>query len=95
MELINGWVILGFAGQFLFGCRFIIQWLASERKKEVVIPLAFWYCSIGGGAILLIYAIYRQDPVFILGQATGLLIYIRNLVLRARHQRRIKIVNEP
>lgn len=56
-----------------------MQWLASERRKESVVPIAFWYFSIGGGLILLSYAIHRRDPVFILGQATGLLIYSRNL----------------
>lgn len=88
MKMINGWILLGLAGQLLFFCRFLIQWVASERKKQVVIPVAFWYCSLGGGAILLIYAIWRRDPVFILGQGAGLFIYIRNLILRARHKKR-------
>ena len=56
-----------------------MQWIASERQKQSVIPTAFWFLSIGGGAILLIYAIHRRDPVFIAGQLTGLLIYTRNL----------------
>ncbi len=73
------WIIVGFAGQACFTSRFLIQWLASERQKKSVIPIAFWYCSIMGGAILLTYAIYRKDPVFILGQSTGLIIYLRNL----------------
>jgi len=80
----NPWVILGLAGQVLFGARFIIQWVASEIKKESYIPLVFWYLSIGGGAILLAYAIYRKDPVFIVGQSTGLIVYIRNLILISR-----------
>ncbi len=75
------WVIVGFLGQFLFFMRFFIQWLASERKKESTIPLAFWYCSIAGGFILLLYALYRRDPVFIAGQSLGILIYARNLYL--------------
>ena len=75
------WVIVGFLGQFLFFMRFFIQWLASERKKESVIPLAFWYCSIAGGFVLLLYAIYRRDPVFITGQSCGIFIYARNLYL--------------
>jgi len=77
----NGWLILGFTGQLLFGLRFLVQWLCSERKKESYIPIIFWYFSIGGGIILLTYAIYRKDPVFIVGQSMGLIVYVRNLVL--------------
>lgn len=77
IELI--WLIVGFAGQFLFFMRFFVQWIASERKKESVIPVQFWYFSIGGGLLLLTYAIYRKDPVFIMGQSLGVLIYARNL----------------
>ena len=73
------WLIVGFLGQALFGSRFLLQWLASEREKRSVVPVAFWFCSIAGGAVLLSYAIYRQDPVFICGQALGILIYSRNL----------------
>ncbi|HEB69517.1 MAG TPA: lipid A biosynthesis protein [Desulfobulbus sp.] len=73
------WLIVGFAGQACFTSRFLIQWLVSEQQKKSIIPLAFWYFSILGGATLLSYAIYRKDPVFILGQSTGLLIYFRNL----------------
>lgn len=61
--------------------RFLVQWVASERKGESVIPLAFWYFSMGGGLILLTYAIHIRDPIFILGQSSGALIYLRNLVL--------------
>ena len=75
------WLIVGFTGQFCFAARFFIQWIASEKAKKSVVPLSFWYFSIFGGLILLIYAIYRLDPVFILGQASGLFIYVRNLVL--------------
>lgn len=82
------WLAIGFLGQLLFFMRFFIQWLASERKKQSVIPLAFWYFSIGGGLILLFYAMYRRDPVFALGQAGGLLIYARNLYLIHKKQRR-------
>ncbi len=85
--LSNPWVIFGFMGQLSFSLRFLIQWIASERRKESVIPIAFWYFSLGGGLILLIYAIYRQDPVFILGQATGSMIYVRNLMLIYRKRR--------
>ena len=75
------WLIVGFAGQILFGLRFLIQWVASEIKKESHIPIIFWYFSIGGGIILLTYAIHRKDPVFIFGQSTGLIVYLRNLRL--------------
>ena len=73
------WMIIGFSGQLCFSMRFIIQWLATEKKKESVIPKAFWLFSLLGGIILLIYAIKKQDAVFIVGQAAGLLIYTRNL----------------
>ena len=75
------WIGIGFLGQAMFSMRFIVQWIASERSKRSVIPQAFWYFSLLGGLTLLSYAIYRLDPVFILGQATGLFIYIRNLML--------------
>ena len=75
------WVIIGFIGQALFGARFIIQWIVSEKRGESTIPLAFWYCSIGGSIVLLTYAIHREDPVFIVGQSLGSIIYIRNLIL--------------
>lgn len=72
-------LIVGFGGQGLFASRFIIQWISSESVGRSVIPIGFWYCSIGGGAVMLIYAIWREDPVFISGQGLGLLIYLRNL----------------
>lgn len=75
------WLTIGFVGQALFFGRFFVQWLASEKLKQSVIPRAFWYFSLGGGLVLLAYAVHRRDPVFILGQATGLLIYFRNLWL--------------
>jgi lipid-A-disaccharide synthase-like uncharacterized protein len=78
------WVVIGFLGQAFFSARFVVQWLASERARRSVVPLAFWFLSLGGGATLLAYAIYRQDPVFIAGQGTGLLIYLRNLMLIRR-----------
>ncbi|SFI03324.1 lipid-A-disaccharide synthase N-terminal domain-containing protein [Modicisalibacter xianhensis] len=81
------WVGIGFLGQALFSARFIVQWLASERAKRSVMPVAFWFFSLGGGATLLAYALYRQDPVFIVGQATGLLIYMRNLTLIRKERR--------
>jgi lipid-A-disaccharide synthase-like uncharacterized protein len=79
-------MLFGFAGQALFSARFIVQWLASEARKQSVIPLAFWYFSLAGGLFLLIYAILRHDPVFILGQAAGLVVYVRNLVLIFRER---------
>jgi lipid-A-disaccharide synthase-like uncharacterized protein len=83
------WLSVGFLGQAFFSSRFIVQWIASERKKESVVPVSFWFFSIGGGTTLLIYAIYRQDPVFILGQGAGLFVYLRNLYLIRRKQRRL------
>lgn len=73
------WLGLGLFGQALFSARFLVQWLASERRKQSVVPAQFWYFSVGGGLTLLAYAIYRQDPVFILGQGAGLFVYARNL----------------
>ena len=73
--------LLGLAGQLVFSYRFIAQWIASERRAESVIPLSFWFFSIGGGALLFAYALYKGDPVFIVGQGLGLFIYLRNLWL--------------
>ena len=89
---VNRWLIIGFVGQALFGARFIIQWIVSEKKEESTIPLAFWYCSIGGAMILLAYAIHKQDPVFIVGQSLGTIIYIRNLVLIDRKKKALALV---
>jgi lipid-A-disaccharide synthase-like uncharacterized protein len=72
-------ILVGFGGQGLFAMRFIVQWLKSEGERRSVIPLAFWYFSVGGGLVLLLYALWRQDPVIICGQGLGLLIYARNL----------------
>lgn len=73
------WLGLGFVGQAFFFSRFLVQWIASERKKASVIPTHFWFLSIGGGLLLLAYAVYRKDPVFIVGQSIGLVVYSRNL----------------
>lgn len=73
------WLAVGFLGQAMFSMRFLIQWLSSERHRRSIIPVAFWYFSVAGGSFLLAYAIWRLDPVFIVGQAGGLLIYGRNL----------------
>ena len=78
-------LIIGFAGQGIFASRFVIQWIYSENKGESVIPVAFWYLSIFGGIGLLIYAIFRKDPVIITGQLFGIIIYVRNLVLVYRN----------
>lgn len=86
-RLAAAWVCVGFLGQTMFFGRFFVQWIASERAGDSVIPVAFWWFSIGGGAILLAYAVHKQDPVFIFGQAMGLLIYLRNLMLIARRGR--------
>jgi len=75
------WLTIGLLGQALFSARFLVQWIASERRRRSVVPLAFWYFSVGGGVTLLAYAIYRRDPVFILGQGAGLFVYARNLWL--------------
>ena len=77
----DAWLIIGFTGQILFSLRFLVQWLASEKEKKSVIPISFWYFSLGGSFLLLSYALHRQDPVFILGQSMGFFIYIRNLAL--------------
>ena len=77
----------GFVGQALFGARFIIQWIISEKQGESTIPLAFWYCSIGGSIVLLTYAIHKQDIVFIVGQSLGSIVYIRNLILIDRKRK--------
>jgi lipid-A-disaccharide synthase-like uncharacterized protein len=73
------WLLLGFAAQALFTMRFLVQWIASERAGHSVVPLAFWLFSLGGGVLLLIYALYRRDAVFIGGQAFGIFVYLRNL----------------
>jgi lipid-A-disaccharide synthase-like uncharacterized protein len=80
------WLAIGLSGQLLFSLRFLVQWLRSEQAGRSVLPVAFWYLSIGGGLLLLIYALHQQDPVFTLGQLTGLCVYLRNLYLV--HQQR-------
>lgn len=84
------WLIIGFSGQALFSARFLIQWLASERAKESVMPVLFWYFSIFGGTTLFIYALHKEDPVFIVGQGTGLLIYARNLYFIVRNKKSLQ-----
>ncbi|MGB8623685.1 MAG: lipid-A-disaccharide synthase N-terminal domain-containing protein [Paracoccaceae bacterium] len=83
------WVAIGLGGQLMFTARFLVQWIASERAGRSIVPLAFWYFSVAGGVILFAYAVYRKDPVFILGQSMGLFIYLRNLFLIHAERRRI------
>jgi lipid-A-disaccharide synthase-like uncharacterized protein len=84
------WLMIGLAGQALFASRFIIQWFKSELEGRSVIPIAFWYCSVGGGIVLLAYAVYKKDPVFIIGQAAGLVVYGRNLYLIFRERTQLR-----
>lgn len=81
------WLAVGLLGQAMFSARFLVQWLASERKRQSIIPTVFWWLSLAGGSTLLTYALWRRDPVFILGQGMGLVVYLRNLVLIRRHGR--------
>jgi lipid-A-disaccharide synthase-like uncharacterized protein len=86
MKIPPFWLIVGFVGQALFSMRFILQWVQSERARKSVIPVAFWYFSLAGSVVLLAYAIHRVDPVFIFGQAAGIVIYLRNLYLISRER---------
>jgi len=72
-------LILGFSGQAIFGTRFLVQWIYSEKEKKSVIPVSFWYMSLVGSILLLVYACMRRDPVFIIGQSTGFIVYLRNI----------------
>lgn len=81
------WTAVGFAGQALFASRFLVQWVSSERAGRSTVPVAFWYLSVLGGLVLLAYALWRLDPVFIAGQCLGLFVYLRNLML-LRDERR-------
>jgi lipid-A-disaccharide synthase-like uncharacterized protein len=87
------WLTIGFGGQFLFGGRFVVQWLYSEKQRRSVIPIAFWYFSIFGGITLLIYAIHIHNPVFITGQAFGILVYSRNLYFIYKERSRGEITS--
>ena len=84
---LDWWLLLGFLAQGLFTMRFVVQWIASERAGRSVIPVAFWWFSIGGGVLLLVYALYRRDAVFIAGQGFGVFVYLRNLYF-VLHERR-------
>jgi lipid-A-disaccharide synthase-like uncharacterized protein len=84
------WLGIGFLAQALFASRFIVQWIASERAKESVVPVSFWIISLFGGMLLFLYALWRKDPVFILGQGSGIFIYSRNLYLIYKKKKREK-----
>ncbi|MEJ5366019.1 MAG: lipid-A-disaccharide synthase N-terminal domain-containing protein [Desulfosoma sp.] len=84
------WLGVGFSAQALFSARFFVQWIASERAGRSVVPVAFWILSVFGGALLLAYALWRRDPVFIVGQGAGLIIYGRNLYLIYREKRALR-----
>lgn len=86
MTFENWWLCIGLFGQILFSARFIVQWIVSEKQKKSTIPVGFWYLSLGGGILLFVYATYKQDPVFMIGQGTGLIVYLRNLYF-IRHER--------
>jgi lipid-A-disaccharide synthase-like uncharacterized protein len=89
------WLAVGFSGQLLFTARFLVQWISSERARRSIVPMAFWYLSLAGGLTLLSYALYRQDPVFIAGQAAGAVVYIRNIVLIVRERRALAEPSTP
>ena len=78
---LDWWVFLGFVAQGLFTMRFLVQWIASERAGNSVVPMAFWFCSMGGGLMTLVYGIAKREPVIILGQAMATVIYVRNIML--------------
>ena len=87
MSNLTFWLVIGFLGQGFFTARFLVQWLVSEQRRDSVVPVAFWWFSLAGGAALLAYAIFRRDPVIITGQGMGLFVYIRNLMLLGKAKR--------
>ena len=90
---LDWWVALGFVAQLMFTARFLVQWIESEKQNRMVIPIAFWFFSIGGGILLLVYALHRRDPVFIAGQAFGVFVYARNLHFELRDRRKAKLAS--
>jgi|SRR3954451_17164 lipid-A-disaccharide synthase-like uncharacterized protein len=96
LSQLDWWIVLGFVAQIMFTMRFMVQWIASERAGKSVIPMSFWSLSIAGGALLLLYALVRRDPVYILGQGLSLLIYFRNVsfVLKERRQERAAVAGQ-
>jgi lipid-A-disaccharide synthase-like uncharacterized protein len=83
------WFLFGLGAQAAFASRFLIQWLASEKRGRSYVPISFWYISLVGGVMLLTYAVWVQNPIFVLGQATGCFVYIRNLMLLRREKGRL------
>ncbi len=81
------WIIVGLVAQLMFSGRFLVQWIVSEKKGKSTVPLAFWYLSIAGGVMLLIYAVQRAEPIFVIGQSAGLIVYTRNLMLIYKERR--------
>ncbi|MTI17322.1 hypothetical protein E1162_08715 [Rhodobacteraceae bacterium RKSG542] len=94
VDQLDFWVILGLVAQALFMMRFVVQWVASERVGRSIVPVAFWFFSIGGSVLLLVYSIVRQDPVYIAGQSLGLIIYFRNLWLIYKEKRERRAFKE-
>jgi lipid-A-disaccharide synthase-like uncharacterized protein len=88
------WVCLGFAGQLVFSCRFLVQWIISEKKRQSTVPEVFWWLSLSGGVLLFTYFVWRQDIVGVLGQSSGLVIYARNIRLIAKKRRRDRTAAE-
>jgi lipid-A-disaccharide synthase-like uncharacterized protein len=84
----TSWLVLGFLGQALFSARFLVQWIVSERRRDSIVPVAFWWLSLLGGLTLLSYATFRRDPVIAVGQGMGMVVYVRNLMLVSRGRRR-------
>ncbi|KQP48998.1 lipid-A-disaccharide synthase N-terminal domain-containing protein [Methylobacterium sp. Leaf108] len=81
------WLVFGLAAQLVFGSRFVLQWIASERAGRSVIPMSFWFLSIAGGLMTLVYGFVRREPVIIFGQGLSTLIYLRNVALIVRERR--------
>lgn len=94
VEQFDVWIVVGLVAQALFTGRFVVQWIASERARRSIVPVAFWTLSLGGGSLLLVYAIHREDPVFILGQGAGLVVYVRNLMLIGGERKRAGVSPE-
>ena len=80
------WLVFGIVAQLLFAARFLVQWIASERAGNSVVPMAFWFCSMGGGLMTLVYGIVKREPVIILGQSLATIIYIRNIMLIVKNR---------
>ena len=91
MAIASFWLTIGWLGQALFTARFLVQWVVSEKQRDAVVPVAFWWLSLLGGGALLSYAISRRDPVIVVGQSMGLFIYVRNLMLIDKARRRLEM----